>query len=79
MYKYEPLTQRLKAGGARRLILAITEIDNLVGGLPRSAYQNANAWWSNDCPGRQRRAWLEAGYEVEDVDLVGDVVTFSRR
>jgi hypothetical protein len=78
MLKYEPLTRRLKQRGVRRVTLAVTEIDDLVDGLPRSAYQHVDAWWSNDRSRPQGRAWLDAGYAVKDVDLVGDVVTFGQ-
>ena len=79
MFKYEPLTKRLEELGSQRVTLSVTEIDELVGGLPRAAYENVEAWWSNDGSHLQDRAWLMAGYKVENVDLVGDVVTFGRQ
>jgi len=78
MLKYEPLTRRLKERSFHRVTLAVTEMDDLVDGLPRSAYKHVDAWWGNDRSHPQSRAWLDAGYVVEDVNLIGDVVTFGQ-
>jgi hypothetical protein len=58
--------------------MTFTEIDRLVGDLPASARRLA-AWWSNDRDGRhvQAKAWLEAGREVEWVDVGRGRVRFS--
>ena len=79
MFKYELLTKRLEEPGPQRVSLSVTEIDDLVGGLPRLAFQQGGAWWDNDPSHPQGRAWLDAGYEVKNVDLAGGVVTFGRR
>ena len=78
MLKYEPLTRWLKQRASRRVTLAVTEIDDLVDGLPRSAYKHVDAWWGNDSSHPQGRAWLDAGYAVKDVNLARDVVTFGQ-
>ena len=79
MFKYELLTKRLEEPRSQSVNLSVTEIDDLVGGLPRSAFQHVDAWWDNDPSHPQGRAWLDAGYEVENVDLAGGVVIFGRR
>jgi hypothetical protein len=46
--------------------------------LPASAYRYA-AWWENDPVHHvQARAWLDAGYRAEQVDMEGQTVTFAR-
>ena len=46
--------------------------------LPDSA-KDKRAWWSNRSKGAlQASAWMEAGYRVEDVDLIEQRVTFCK-
>jgi hypothetical protein len=79
MSKYEPLPQFLtsRAGSIQRL--AFGEIERILGfKLPKSAYEH-EAWWSNNATGHSHaRAWLNAGWRTQDVDLDGRKVTFLR-
>lgn len=50
------------------------DLDEMVGGLPRSA-TDQRVWWSGDRP--HVRAWRAAGFEVTDVEP-GRKVTFTR-
>jgi hypothetical protein len=56
----------------------VDEIDQLVRGLPASA-RRYSAWWSNEVEGRhaQARAWVDAGWRVENVNLTAETVPFA--
>lgn len=78
MARYQPLTDRLQETDQDRQTLTFDELDALVGGLPASARRH-RAWWANEADPRapQKRAWVTAGYRVDDVSpSVG--VTFVR-
>ena len=77
MAKYDPLRDHLKNAATGPVTLSFARIDEIVGGLPRSA-RTHRAWWSNH-EGRhvQARAWLAAGRTVTSVDLVREQVAFS--
>lgn len=46
--------------------------------LPDSAYGHP-AWWANDSKSHvQAKAWLEAGYKTENVDLAAQSIEFVR-
>lgn len=74
MGKYDPLREWL-ADHAGRVELTFEEIDALVGGLPASA-RAYREWWANTRSNPQARAWLEAGREVEHVNLTAGRVRF---
>lgn len=68
--KYRPLADHLRASAAegRNLVeLTFTTVDRLVGGLPPSAL-TLRTWWANGS-NPQARAWREAGWRVQTVDL----------
>ena len=77
--KYQPLLQYLRRSSQQEITLAFTEIEALMGEpLPDSALSK-KAWWSNrKNGGLQAKAWMDAGYLVEDVDLVVKRVTFRK-
>jgi hypothetical protein len=79
MGKYEPLEGFLKVRKAGRWRADFREIEALLGfKLPRSALKYP-AWWSNDETGHSHaKAWLDAGWRTEEVDLAGRKLTFSR-
>jgi hypothetical protein len=52
-----------------------TDLDEVVGGLPDSATKHYPQWWHGDRP--NTRAWRNAGYTLETVDLTRSV-TFRR-
>ena len=61
MSKYAPLKSYL-AGRGDVVDLSFETVADLVGGLPRSAYEY-EAWWSNhDSTHSHCRSWNEAGY-----------------
>lgn len=61
----------------RAIQISFQQIEELLGApLPASARQH-RSWWSNDPANHaQALAWLEAGWEVEDVDTSQETVTF---
>ena len=79
MGKYESLPQFLASirGSIKRLSFA--DIERILGfKLPKSAYKH-EAWWSNNATGHSHaRAWIEAGWHTEELDLEGRAVTFRR-
>lgn len=79
MSKYEPLPQFLRRLRAPLQRLSFREIERILGfKLPPSAYEY-EAWWSNNASGHSHaRAWLDAGWQTEEVDLTDRQVTFRR-
>jgi hypothetical protein len=78
--KYNGLTSHLKFRGAftRLVKLSFARIDGLIGSnLPISAYRDG-AWWSNSASSAHARAWLDAGWEVQEVNLKEGVVVFKK-
>ena len=79
MSKYEPLKTYLKTQNLERVPMRFNEIEKLVGfDLPKSS-RNHRAWWSNN-PSNSviTHAWLGAGYETSEVDMVSERLTFRR-
>jgi hypothetical protein len=76
--KYHPLTLHLHAQAGDRVRMTFAEIERVIGGkLPPSAA--SRAWWSNNPSNNvMTKAWLEAGYESEQVDLSGRKLVFKR-
>jgi hypothetical protein len=79
MGKYEGLSQFLAAARGDVQRLTFSEIERALGfKLPKSAYEYP-AWWSNNPAGHSHsRAWTEAGWRTEAVDLSSRKVTFQR-
>jgi hypothetical protein len=79
MGKYEPLTEFLHKQGASRIVMTFSDIERIVGfKLPRSAKEH-RAWWSNNPSNSvMTKAWLNAGYQSEQVDMSGRKLVFSR-
>ena len=79
MGKYEPLEKLLKSRGAGRWRASFQELERVLGfKLPQSACKYP-AWWSNDETGHSHaKAWLDAGWRTEEVDIPGRKLTFVR-
>lgn len=79
MGKYEPLGQKLCSLKVTRWTAAFEEVERVLGfGLPRSAFEYP-AWWANNAEGHSHcRAWLNAGWKTEQVDVTGRKVTFRK-
>jgi len=58
--------------------LSFARMDGLIGSnLPMSAYRE-EAWWSNSASSVHAKAWLEAGWEVQEVNLKEGYVIFKK-
>ena len=78
MAKYDLLVEHLNRSGADEVTISFDEVDDLVEGLPPSAYERAQ-WWANDSVGpAQSKTWLNAGWRVATHDLPQGWVTFVR-
>lgn len=78
--KYAGLTGHLRFRSAftDQVRLTFAKIDGLIGSnLPMEAYRSEN-WWNN-APGTARaKVWLEAGWEVQEVNLREGYVVFKK-
>lgn len=77
--KYQPLMAHLAAQKAARVPMSFVEIERVLGvKLPPSAGTH-RAWWSNNPNNNvMTRAWLEAGFQSEQVDLEARRLVFKR-
>ncbi len=78
--KYDGLTGYLRFRGSftNNVKLSFARMDGIIGdNLPMEAYK-ATAWWSNDSLNLHSKAWLEAGWEVGDVNLKEGYVIFKK-
>lgn len=59
------------------ITLTYAEIESILGfELPEAAYKH-RSWWGNDPSATQSHAWLNAGWQVDRIEL-GSSVTFIR-
>jgi len=78
--KYDRLGSYLKfrAAFTNMVKLTLTKIDGIIGdNLPISAYRSEE-WWSNSLNNTHARAWLEAGWETQEVNLKEGYVVFKK-
>jgi hypothetical protein len=67
--KYNPLRDFLATYRATQIQLVFEQIESIIGSeLDKEAY-TFKSWWENDRSTPQATAWLEAGWEVVDVNL----------
>jgi len=76
--KYTPLRDYLAGYRASRLNLSLEHIEQIIDSKLEAAAYAFKTWWENDKKNPQAVAWLEAGWEVDDVDLQQKVVVFKR-
>jgi len=78
--KYAGITQHLKFRAAFTNVvkLGFARIDGLIGAnLPMEAYRN-ESWWSNSKSSVHSKGWLDAGWEVQEVNLKEGYVVFKK-
>ena len=78
--KYDGLESHLKfrAAFTGLVKLSFARIDGLIGSnLPISAFRD-EAWWSNSSSSVHAKAWLNAGWEVQEVNLKEGYVIFKK-
>ena len=79
MTKYAALIEHLKAQKAQRIPMTFAQIERVLKfPLPDSARRH-RAWWSNNPDNNvMTRAWREAGFRTEQVDLERGQLVFRR-
>ena len=77
--KYQPLTEFLRRQPGSVVRMSFDEIERVIRAkLPPSATHH-RAWWSNNGENNvMTKAWKDAGFESEDVDMKGRRVAFRR-
>lgn len=78
--KYDTLTNYLKfrATFTKTIKLSFARIDGIIGeNLPMSAYRN-ETWWNNTPTNIHAKAWLDAGWQIEEVNLKEGYVVFQK-
>ena len=78
--KYAGLESHLKfrAAFTNLIKLKFSRIDGLIGNnLPMAAYRDP-LWWDNTSRGLHTKAWLNAGWEVQEVNFKEGWVTFKK-
>jgi hypothetical protein len=78
--KYAGLTGHLRFRSAftDQVKLTFARIDGLIGSnLPREAYRNEQ-WWNKAGKTARAKAWLDAGWEVQEVNLKEGYVVFKK-
>lgn len=77
MSKYNPLEQVLLSTGQDHISMTFPELEQILGfALPKSAYTYYQ-WWENGTHS-QSKAWLDAGYKVEWINLKEQIVSFFK-
>jgi hypothetical protein len=79
MGKYEPLGNFLRRQATDEVRVSFEQIERIIGDkLPASAHEH-RAWWSNN-PNNSvmTKAWIEAGFRSEQVDMDGRKLVFRR-
>lgn len=76
--RYNPLRDYLASYRASRLNLTFGYIERILKFELETAAYTFKSWWENNRENPQAIAWLEAGWEVEDVDLQREGVVFKR-
>jgi hypothetical protein len=69
---------KFRAAFTDLVTLKFARIDGLIGSnLPMAAYRDP-LWWSNTSSSAHAKAWLNAGWEVQEVNLKEGMVTFKK-
>jgi len=79
MAKYEPLTTFLQRQDHASIRMSFQRLEEIIAApLPPSARLD-RTWWGNTVNRTrvQAHAWLNAGWEVDAVDLAQELVTFT--
>jgi len=78
--KYSPLNRYLiqRAKYTAQATLSFANIEGIISdNLPFGAIRN-QSWWSNTQSSSQGRAWMNAGWRVQDVNIQERTVTFRK-
>jgi DNA-directed RNA polymerase subunit RPC12/RpoP len=77
--RYNRLRDFLATYRASAIQLAFEQIEGLIGSKLETAADTFKSWWDNDRSHPQAIAWLEAGWQVVDVDLQQRKVILRRQ
>ena len=59
--------------------MTFRQVESVIGGLLPASARRHRPWWANDATGHAHaKAWLEAGYRTEQVDMEGEKLVFVR-
>lgn len=78
--KYDPLRRylRFRAAFTSVVRLSFARIDGIIGdNLPMTAFRNKK-WWSGPSSSAHVKAWLDAGWRIQEVDLGEGYVVFRK-
>ena len=78
--KYYPLFEHLQTCPQDEITLTFSKIEAIIdNSLPASAFSKKN-WWSNrdSASALQAKAWVNASYHIESVDLTQQTVTLRK-
>jgi hypothetical protein len=79
MGKYEPLTEFLQKQQASEVRMSFEQIERVIGDKLPPVAQRHRAWWSNSPSNNvMTKAWLEAGFRSEQVDMSARKLVFRR-
>lgn len=77
--KYQKLTDYLQKTGKKEIRLTLTEIQDILGfPLDPSAYQYRE-FWANCTASTKAYSWMEAGYEITEIDLKSETLLFKQK
>lgn len=76
--KYNPLRDYLSTYRAAQLNMTFEHIEHIIESKLETAAYTFKSWWANDRRNPQAIAWLDSGWEVDDVDLQRRGVVFKR-
>jgi hypothetical protein len=79
MPQFEALRDYLKANRGNDIMMSFQMIDSILSPnkLPIEA-RNHRKWWENTSATPQGQAWMSAGWEVMNVNIIHGEITFSR-
>ena len=77
--KYSQIPKYLSTRNQPRISLSFSEIERVIDAkLPNSAREH-QAWWANNGQGHSHsKAWLEAGWKTENLNIISEKVDFYR-
>jgi hypothetical protein len=76
--RYNPLRDYLASYRASQLNLTFGYIETILKFELETAAYTFKSWWENNRENPQAMSWLEAGWEVVDVDMQREGVVFKR-
>ncbi|MBB5046502.1 hypothetical protein HNR60_001247 [Rhodopseudomonas rhenobacensis] len=80
MGKYEPLTEFLRKQATLEVRMSFAQVERVLGFKLPPVAQRHRAWWSNSPTNNvMTKAWLDAGFRSEQVDMAAGKLVFRRQ